>query len=211
MRLRALLITAAVCAGSLGSTSAMAWSFSWGKYTGWPTRTTSNNTPSTGTPAPSPVPAPSTGGGTSTADGCTLSAEDKAMLDAVNAARAQGRSCGGSYYQAAPALTWSCGLSKVALGHSTDMATHNFFSHTGSDGLTVGQRVSNAGYRWSAVGENIAAGYADVTKVMDGWLKSAGHCANIMNRNYTQLGAASYRSSGSSYGIYWTQVFARPR
>jgi uncharacterized protein YkwD len=91
------------------------------------------------------------------------------------------------------------------------MGDYNFFSHTGSDGLTVGDRVRNAGYDWSAVGENIAAGQQTINTVMMVWLESPGHCANIMRPIYTEFGAASYSVYGSDYSIYWTQVFARPR
>ena len=91
------------------------------------------------------------------------------------------------------------------------MGDYNFFSHTGSDGLTVGDRVVNGGYDWSAVGENIAAGQQTIDIVMAAWLDSPGHCANIMDSAYTEFGAASYSVNGSDYPIYWTQVFARPR
>lgn len=155
-------------------------------------------------PEPTPEPTPEQ-------TGCAPDDTERAMLDAVNAARASARSCGGSAYGAVPALSWNCKLEAAAAGHSADMASHNFFSHTGSDGLTVGARASAAGYTWSAVGENIAAGYADVERVMQGWLDSPGHCANIMSPNFTELGAASAREAGSDYGIYWTQVFGRPR
>lgn len=194
-----VLLPLVACAGFLATPTAFAWgsySFQWWKPQ--PTGTTTTSTTTT-----SPAPAGTTG--------CTLSEADKTMLEAVNAARSQGRSCGGTYYAAATPLRWSCTLAQAALNHSTDMATHNFFSHTGSDGLRVGQRVSNLGYAWSYVGENIAAGYADVPRVMSAWLASPGHCASIMSSRYTELGAASVRRSGTTYGIYWTQVFARPR
>jgi uncharacterized protein YkwD len=93
------------------------------------------------------------------------------------------------------------------------MANNNFFSHTGSDGQSVGYRATQAGYTWSAVGENIAAGipYSAVGAVMQGWIDSPGHCANLMRSNYTELGAAKASNPSSTYVIYWTQVFGRPR
>lgn len=84
-------------------------------------------------------------------------------------------------------------------------------SHTGSDGLSVSDRLTNAGYVRAAAGENIAAGQPALGAAMKAWLDSAGHCANIMAPSYTEIGAASYAVSGSDYPIYWTQVFARPR
>jgi uncharacterized protein YkwD len=140
-----------------------------------------------------------------------LADTDRAMLDAVNSARASPRSCGGQPYAAAPALNWSCPLAAAASRHSRDMATHDFMSHTGSDGLKLSDRVSAAGYSWSAIGENVAAGQRSVDTVLQSWLQSPGHCANIMNPAYRDLGAASAESSGSRYSPYWTQVFGRSR
>jgi uncharacterized protein YkwD len=164
----------------------------------------------------SPPQAPGTGsynlGSTPQAviDQC-MSDNDKEMLTQVNNARSQARNCGTVNYSATTALSWNCTLEAVADEHSRDMGDNNFFSHTGSDGLSVGDRVTNAGYNWSAVGENIAAGQPTVDAVMAAWLGSPGHCANIMSTSYTEIGVASYAVSGSDYPIYWTQDFARPR
>ena len=140
-----------------------------------------------------------------------MSDNDKEMLTQVNNARSQARNCGTANYKATVALSWNCTLEAVADEHNSDMGDHNFFSHTGSDGLSVGDRVTNAGYNWSAAGENIAAGQPTIDAAMKAWLDSPGHCANIMSTSYTEIGAASYTVSGSDYSIYWTQVFARPR
>lgn len=156
----------------------------------------------TAKPAPTPTP-----GGSS----CTMDSTRQAMLQLVNQARANSRQCGGQSYPAVPALAWSCKLEAVALSHAQDMGSHNFFSHTGSNGLNVGQRVSNAGYSWSAVGENIAAGQPTAEAVVQGWLNSPGHCSNIMSGNFTEMGQARYDVSGSDYPVYWTQVLAKPR
>jgi len=140
-----------------------------------------------------------------------MSGIDKEMLTQVNNARSQARNCGTVNYKATAALSWNCTLETVADEHSRDMGDVNFFSHTGSDGLSVGDRVTNAGYVWSAVGENIAAGQPTIDTVMTAWLDSPGHCENIMSASYTEIGVASYAVSGSDYSIYWTQVFSRPR
>jgi uncharacterized protein YkwD len=167
-------------------------------------------------PTPSP---PQSGGNTlynlgntnqNVIDQC-MSKNDKQMLTQVNTIRSQPRNCGSENYPATAALSWHCTLEDVAFAHSRDMGDYNFFSHTGSDGLTVGDRVRNAGYDWSHVGENIAAGQQTIDTVMAAWLDSPGHCANIMRSVYTEFGAASYSVDGSDYPIYWTQVFARPR
>lgn len=142
---------------------------------------------------------------------CTITAEDQSMLDAVNAFRAQGRTCGDSSFPAAGPLVWHCKLESAAAAHSTDMASNNFFSHTGSDQSDVSTRVTDAGYSWSTVGENIAAGYSSVGAVMDGWISSPGHCANMMNPNFQDFGSASVNNASSEYGLYWTQVFGKSR
>jgi uncharacterized protein YkwD len=127
--------------------------------------------------------------------------------------RAAGASCGtrGSFAPAGP-LSWSTLLAQAATAHSQDMVTNNFFSHTGSNGSSMSARVDATGYAWSALGENIAGGYGSVNIVMDGWMGSDGHCANIMNPNFTQIGMACIQgTSANAYGNYWTMDLARPR
>jgi len=126
------------------------------------------------------------------------------MLDAVNAARAEGRTCGGTRYDPAPPLVWNGRLQSAATRHTADMVSHNHFDHTGTDGSGPGERASQAGYSWRVVGENIARGQPDVQEVMSDWLASAGHCRNLMDPRYAEMGA-SERSE------YWTQLFALPR
>ncbi|MEE9492047.1 MAG: CAP domain-containing protein [Gammaproteobacteria bacterium] len=142
-----------------------------------------------------------------------MSEADKKMLTLVNDFRASSWLCGEQQYPAVPPLSWHCTLEEAALGHSRDMGVHNFFNHTGSDGLGAAERVPNAGYQWRAVGENIAAGLTlrTVEAVMDAWIDSPGHCANIMQSVFTEMGAAMYEDSGSYYSLYWTQNFAAPR
>jgi uncharacterized protein YkwD len=143
-----------------------------------------------------------------TIDGC-MDDSDKLMLTLINNARAQQRSCGTTSYASAPALAWHCQLKTAATNHSKSMAEEDYFSHTDSDGNSPGDRITAAGYRWRTYGENIAAGYRDEQAVMDGWLSSPGHCANIMNATFTEVGAGKV-NGGGYYGIYWTQDFATP-
>lgn len=154
------------------------------------------------------------GSGGSGGGACTLTAEEQSMLDTVNATRAQARVCGAEgSFPAVAALSWSCDLEAAALGHSMDMANNNFFDHTGSDDQSVGSRATQAGYTWSSVGENIAAGVSlsSVGAVVQAWIDSPGHCANLMRSNYTELGASKFSNASSTYNVYWTQVFGRPR
>ena len=141
---------------------------------------------------------------------CEPEATSKKVFKAVNQARSEPRYCGSDYYEAAPALSYSCQLEIPASDHSQDMASDNFFSHIGSDGLRVPHRVSAANYSWQAVGENIAAGFSGVEGVMTAWLDSPGHCRNIMNDRYTEFAVVVKKTSAADYSNYWTQVFALP-
>ena len=92
------------------------------------------------------------------------------------------------------------------------MAAQNYFAHDSKDGRTFSQRISATGYAWSTAGENIAAGYSSVDAVMDGWIQSAGHCANLMNANFSEIGVACVPgTSSTTYSNYWTMDLARPR
>jgi len=92
------------------------------------------------------------------------------------------------------------------------MATRNYFSHTSADGRTMVNRIEATGYAWSALGENIAAGYPSVNAVVDGWMASDGHCANLMNPSFRDIGFACVAgTSTSSYRTYWTLDLGKPR
>ncbi|MEV7416665.1 CAP domain-containing protein [Streptomyces sp. NPDC089919] len=101
------------------------------------------------------------------------------------------------------ALKVNTKLTKAAQNHSKDQAVHHRMSHTGSDGSNPGQRITRAGYRWRAYGENVAYGYSTPTKVMNAWMHSPGHKANILNCSFKEIGVGV---SGSNH--YWTQDFA---
>ena len=141
---------------------------------------------------------------------CNLTNFQQEILSRVNQARAAGRTCGSTRYGAAPALRWNGVLFNAAGAHSTDMAANNYFSPTSQDGRNPGQRITGAGYAWSAYGENIAAGQTSALAVVDGWLASPGHCANIMNASYADMATACVASSTSTYRTYWTMDLARP-
>ena len=75
----------------------------------------------------------------------------------------------------------------------------------------MADRVNATGYAWRNLGENIAAGYASVDATVDAWMGSDGHCANLMNPVFADMGAACVTGSRSTYGNYWAQNLARPR
>lgn len=133
------------------------------------------------------------------------------VLEAVNQARAQPRRCGEQSLPAAPPVSLSDVLLRAAQAHAADMAEHGYFSHTGRDGSQVGQRASRAGYTWRRIGENLAAGQTTAAQVVQGWLDSPGHCANLMQTGYTEMGLAYAVNLRSPGAIYWVQVLGTPR
>lgn len=134
----------------------------------------------------------------------------KALLAQVNAARAKPRMCGRQRFAAARPLSWNAALGTAAQGHSRAMARDNYFAHRDPDGDTPADRARDAGYRGRQIGENIAAGQGSPNQAMAGWLASPGHCANLMNPMFTQVGAAYAANARSDSGIYWTMLFGAP-
>jgi uncharacterized protein YkwD len=133
------------------------------------------------------------------------------ILALVNATRAQPRTCGSQTYRPAPPLTWNADLGQAALAHSSNMAQFHYFNHQEADGSVVGDRASRARYRWGRIGENIASGQRSVEEAVAGWLDSPGHCSNIMDPGFTEMGAAyAINPQNRNRTPYWTQVFARP-
>lgn len=164
------------------------------------------------TPMPTPIdPPPAASGGTLTAaNTCNLGNFQTDLMTLINQARASARTCGSTAYPAAAPLAWNGKLFDAAAGHSSDMATKNYFSHTSQDGRTFDQRITAAGYGWSTIGENIAAGQSSASSVMAGWMASSGHCSNIMNGNFTEVGVACVSNASSTYKRYWTMDLGRP-
>jgi uncharacterized protein YkwD len=115
------------------------------------------------------------------------------VLALVNAERAAA-GCG--------ALSADSGLASVARAHSADMRDRDFFDHVNLDGLDPFDRAERAGV--SARAENIAYGQPDPAAVMDAWMNSAGHRANILNCGLTRLGVGVAEGAG---GPWWTQLF----
>ncbi|XSG77105.1 CAP domain-containing protein [Herpetosiphon llansteffanensis] len=180
-----------------------------------PTRTPTATATSTRTPTATANPPTATRTPTRTPTATPNPADFEAqVLTLVNQQRAQA-GCG--------ALTVDSRLRTAAWLHSEDMAINNFFSHTGSNGSSFGQRINAQGYSFSTGGENIAVGYSSPQSVVTGWMNSPGHRANILNCNFTQTGIGYYYQandqgnicidggcSNGPYFHYWTQVFARP-
>jgi uncharacterized protein YkwD len=101
-------------------------------------------------------------------------------------------------------LQTSLALSEAARRHSTDMAMHNIFSHTGSDGSSPWDRIRATGYRLGAGGETVGGGYATPSDMVNGWMNSPGHRAILLG-SYCEVGAGY--AAGGTYRYYWTMDF----
>ena len=99
-------------------------------------------------------------------------------------------------------LSNNSALQRASQNHSEDMSRHNYLSHTGRDGSSPSDRARNAGYYSSFIGENIARGQRSPEHVVNSWMNSPGHCRNIMNPNYRDIGV------GHKNG-YWTMMLGR--
>lgn len=105
-------------------------------------------------------------------------------------------------------LTSNAKLTEAADDYSDVMARSGVMSHTGPDGSTMAGRVDAAGYAWSTLGENIARGQSDAAAVMDAWMNSPGHRANILNCSFKEIGVGVHFGDG---GPWWTQNFGAGR
>jgi uncharacterized protein YkwD len=133
------------------------------------------------------------------------------VLVLTNRARGQPRHCGSTWFPAAPAVTLDPKLTQAAREHSRDMAVHGYMDHRALDGSTPAERVARTGYRWRTVGENLASGIGTADGVVAGWLDSPHHCANLMEREFRQMGVAFGVNLDAPAEVYWTQVFGTPR
>lgn len=132
------------------------------------------------------------------------------VLVLVNKARAAGRRCGGERFQPTTSLAASAVLDRAARVHATDMARKNYFEHTGKDGSSPKDRLTRLGYHSRLTGENIAYGPTSAEEVVSGWLESPGHCANIMDPRFREMGIA-FAVERRHKRIYWVQDLALPR
>ena len=102
-----------------------------------------------------------------------------------------------------PALTLHAGATRAAQQRAREIEAA--FSHTRPDGSNFTTALTAAGVIYRAAGENIAYGQKSAGQVMQDWMNSAGHRANIMNGNFTSIGIGHYKSAA---GVdYWTQLF----
>jgi uncharacterized protein YkwD len=132
------------------------------------------------------------------------------VLQLTNRARAHARRCGSTPFAAVPPLTLNATLTHVALSYAQEMALYGYMDHTGRDGSSPAARITRSGYRWREVGENLASGIMTPDEVVDGWLHSPEHCANLMDPLFSQMGVAFAVNPHDNRGVYWTMEFGTP-
>jgi len=128
--------------------------------------------------------------------GATESTQARDILNLVNQERKK---------QGLNPLVLSDKLTSIANTKAQDMANKHYFSHNSPTYGSPFEMLQHFGVNYTSAGENIAAGQKTAREVMDAWLNSSGHRANILNANYTQLGVG-YEQSGS----HWVQLFIHP-
>jgi uncharacterized protein YkwD len=105
-------------------------------------------------------------------------------------------------------LTWNDTLAQVGTAHCQDMIDKNYFAHNSPDGKGPPDRATAAGYQWTRIGENIAAGYTTAAEVMKGWMNSPDHKENILRPQFRELGVGLRQAADKR--IYWAQEFGTP-
>lgn len=99
-------------------------------------------------------------------------------------------------------------LERIARYKSQDMANKKYFSHTSPTYGSPFTMMQNFGVKFSAAGENIAMGQKTPAEVVNAWMNSPGHRANILGTSYTQIGVGLAKNNNGV--CYWTQMFIRP-
>lgn len=132
------------------------------------------------------------------------------VLRQINQARSLARNCGSGHFKPSSSLSMNQILEQVASKHAAEMAMRSTVSHVSVDGSLPAERAEAAGYHSAAFAENVAAGQDSAAAVMDAFLGSPGHCANIMNPDFSEIGIAFAVEKTSQHGIYWTLTFGRP-
>ncbi len=109
-------------------------------------------------------------------------------------------------------LVFNDKLNIASQGHTDDMLAQGYYSHNSLDGRTPAMRITATGYLYQAMGENIAKGQRTVKEVMDDWMASPEHRANILNPFYEDIGIGlSFGKNTNGYEILWGQDFGKPR
>lgn len=155
-------------------------------------------------------------GGGSPVGGCPASGDgpdalECQVLELVNQQRALGTTCNGTPMPPVAPLSMHPTLHQTARNHALDMADNGYFAHENLAGKNSAQRMSDAGYDWSAAGENIAGGKADPGATMQQRLTStSGHCENIMSAKFVHIGVGYAYAESHDLRHLWVQNFGAP-
>jgi len=133
------------------------------------------------------------------ANNTAASSQEAQVVDLVNQERAA---------QGLPALKYNAELSKVAEAKAADLRDRGYFDHNSPTYGSPFDMMKSFGIKYTAAGENIAKGQRTPAAVMDGWMNSPGHRANILNSNFTEIGVGHVTDSNGTN--YWVQMFIRP-
>lgn len=131
-----------------------------------------------------------------------LAAVRAEMIAGVNRLRAEA---------GVPPLVENARLDAAAQDHAEDMMSRNYYDHRSPEGKDVGDRLKAEGYSWRLAAENLAAGHVTVDSVLDAWMQSSGHRANLLRPNVTDFGfGLAVGPFDSRYRVFWVQTFAAP-
>jgi uncharacterized protein YkwD len=146
-----------------------------------------------------PAPAPTTAAVASATRG-SFSATESRIFDLINAERR---------HQGLPALVYNPQLDRMAKIQARNMARFQKMAHVlpDADLPTLVDRSHYVGYQYGRIAENVALGYPNAETVVEGWMNSKGHRANILNREVIETGIGIARSTAG--GLYYCQVFGR--
>lgn len=142
---------------------------------------------------PAPKPAEPVKEQTETPASSQVSAFEQQVIDLTNQERAK---------NGLPALNLDAQLSKAARAKSVDMQTNKYFSHTSPTYGSPFDMMKQFGVSYRGAGENIAMGQRSPQEVVNSWMNSSGHRANILNKSFTHIGVGH-----AANGNYWTQMF----
>jgi uncharacterized protein YkwD len=98
-------------------------------------------------------------------------------------------------------------LQRAALAHARDLSHGDESGHRGSDGSDPATRAERAGYVWSWIGENVAAGQASPSDVVEAWMGSQAHRHNVLDRRFQEVGVGFEPEAASRWGTYWVMMF----
>ena len=142
------------------------------------------------------------------ANTCQAPIDVALLLDQLNAWRSQGQSCGKSPRPIAPPLRWELTLAHSAQAYADELAQRDLLSHVGVGGGGLRDRFKHSGYLIGRAGENLAAGQDDLDEALQTWHTSAGHCDNLMQPDFLDVGLACAVGPGT-YQRYWVMHLGR--